>query len=75
MSAGLVKLDSQKRISLGKYTNLLPGEYLQIERTEDGTLILRPARLQPVLENIPTVLSPAVAEATGSILRGFKVSA
>lgn len=49
MSAGLVKLDSQKRISLGKYTGLQPGEYLQIERTEDGTLILRPARLQPVL--------------------------
>lgn len=49
MSAGLIKLDSQKRVSLGKYTNLRPGEYLQIERTEDGTLILRPARLQPVL--------------------------
>ena len=53
MSAGLIKLDSQKRISLGKYTRLQPGEYLQIERTEDGTLILRPARLQPVLDTVP----------------------
>lgn len=53
MSAGLIKLDSQKRVSLGKYTNLRPGEYLQIERTDDGTLILRPARLQPVLDTVP----------------------
>jgi hypothetical protein len=50
MSARLVKLDSQKRVSLGKYTNLQPGEYLQIERADDGTLILRPAPLQPVLQ-------------------------
>jgi hypothetical protein len=61
MSAGLVKLDSQKRVSLGKYTPLQPGQYLQIERLEDGTLILRPAHLQPVLESIPAAVVPVEA--------------
>lgn len=61
MSAGLIKLDSQKRVSLGKYTPLQPGEYLQIERLDDGTLVLRPARLQPVLESTPSAFIGYVA--------------
>lgn len=72
MSAGLIKLDSQKRVSLGKYTNLRPGEYLQIERTDDGTLILRPARLQPVLDLSTNI---DIGETTSSILRGLRVTA
>ena len=75
MSAGLVKLDSQKRISLGKYTSLLPGEYLQIERLDDGTLVLRPARLQPVLDTIPATLHEGERVITGSVLRGLRVTA
>lgn len=42
MSAGFIKLDAQKRVSLGKYTSLEPGAYFRIEQLADGVLELKP---------------------------------
>jgi hypothetical protein len=59
MSAGIIKLDSQKRVSLGKFTDLEPGAYLHVER--DGAVItLKPLHLQPA-EIVPHDALGAVA--------------
>lgn len=40
---GYLRLDANKRVSLGRYTELEPGEYYRVTSTPNGELILTPA--------------------------------
>lgn len=41
---GYAKLDQKNRVALGRYTELAPGDFYRVERTNQGVLVLTPVR-------------------------------
>ena len=41
-TAGYVRFDGKRRLSLGRYVEVRPGDYALVERTPDGALIVTP---------------------------------
>ena len=42
MRAGIARLDTKYRLSLGKYTDALSGDYFHVEERAEGVLVLTP---------------------------------
>lgn len=42
LKKGFTRVDDRRRIAVGKYTELQPGDYFRIAQNEDGTLTLTP---------------------------------
>lgn len=39
---GILRLDTKSRLSIGRYTEAIPGDYFHVEERAEGVLVLTP---------------------------------